>query len=56
MDVEAPPFYPATSIVSIDEYTLNALDMAETVAPRDIKDILSSASWAIHSTYLTVLK
>jgi hypothetical protein len=32
------------------------IDMADTVAPRDIADFLSSASWAIRSTYHTVLK
>jgi hypothetical protein len=32
------------------------IDMADTVAPRDIKDFLSSASWTIRSTYHTVLK
>ena len=32
------------------------IDMADTVAPRDIEDFLSSASWAIRSTYHTVLK
>jgi hypothetical protein len=32
------------------------INMTETVAPRDITDFLSSASWAIHSTYHTVLK
>ena len=32
------------------------LDMAESVAPRDVEEFLSSASWAVRSTYHTVLK
>jgi hypothetical protein len=32
------------------------LDMAESVTPRDVEDFLSSASWAVRSTYHTVLK
>ena len=32
------------------------IDMADSVAPRDIDTILTNVSWAIHSTYHTVLK
>ena len=32
------------------------IDMADTVAPSDIDTFLTNASWAIHSTYHTVLK
>ncbi len=32
------------------------LDMADTVAPSDISDFIMDATWAIHSTYHTVLK
>jgi hypothetical protein len=32
------------------------IDTADVVAPRDIEDFLSSASWAIRSNYHTVLK
>ena len=32
------------------------IDMAESVAPRDIDTILTNVSWAIFSTYHTVLK
>ena len=31
------------------------LDMAKTVVPSDIRDFLTDAAWAIHSTYHTVL-
>ena len=30
--------------------------MADSVAPSDIDTVLTNASWAIHSTYYTVLK
>ena len=32
------------------------IDMADSVAPRDIDTILTNVSWAICSTYQTVLK
>ena len=32
------------------------IDMADSVAPRDIDTFLTHVSWAIHSTYHTVLK
>ncbi len=32
------------------------LDMADTVAPSDISDFLTDATWAVCSTYYTVLK
>ena len=32
------------------------IDMAETVTPSDIDTFLTNASWAIRSTYHTVLK
>ena len=32
------------------------LDMANSVAPSDVADFLTNATWAIHSTYHTVLK
>jgi hypothetical protein len=32
------------------------IDMADTVAPSDIDTFLTNASWAIRSTYHTVLK
>ncbi len=32
------------------------INMADSVAPRDIDTILTNLSWAIHSTYHTVLK
>ena len=32
------------------------IDMAESVAPSDIDTFLTNVSWAIHSTYHTVLK
>ena len=64
MDVEAPPFYPATSIVSIDDYALDATDaftssQKSTISPsllfaklRDIcsKDIEPAISTA-HPTH-----
>ena len=32
------------------------LDMADSVAPNDVDAVLTNASWAIRSTYHTVLK
>ena len=32
------------------------IDMADSVAPSDINAVLTNASWAIRSTYYTVLK
>ena len=32
------------------------LDMADSVAPNDVDVVLTNASWAIRSTYHTVLK
>ena len=32
------------------------LDMADSVTPNDVNTFLDNATWAIHSTYHTVLK